>query len=207
MENLGAGENLPRKHEEVARALLDRGDTASWHYFLADASYEATPDADADTRERRWAARIRELERFTAAHGRWPRDKARDQPRTDETRLADWVRSERKKFAREGVDDAWGPSGVEYARYRLARIPGFRRSPVDDQWATTWTAWKDFVGQDSTCARLPRRDAGGAEAKLASWADHQRRLHRAQALRPDRLVQLRDFHIRLLPPDATHGRG
>lgn len=131
---------------------------------------------------RRWNLNLSDLDRFVAEHDRIPRRNSR-LPKgaisVEETRLHNWVRSQRRH--RHGL--------CPYQVERLWQVPHFSWDPLEDAWDRNVDNYLAFT---NTSRRHPSMaaPAGSSERQLGVWAANQRAAEKVLILPHHRIVQL-----------------
>ncbi|MET4781519.1 hypothetical protein ABIB56_001514 [Glaciihabitans sp. UYNi722] len=131
-----------------------------------------------------WFKNLNRLELFVAGEGRFPRENNRPSGRqisVEERQLAVWVRTERTA-ANLG-------RRCDFQLQRLACVPGYRETPLDDRWMARFLAYERSLASLGHPPVLSGNNPG--DRALAGWAAKQRMAHRSGTLgvRRQRLLQ------------------
>ncbi|MFC4431028.1 helicase associated domain-containing protein [Citricoccus alkalitolerans] len=163
-----------------------RGGPAPARLFLHDRPRPRPaylPDPD-----RRWRARLEELQRFLVAHQRRPHASEHDTNRDvgDEWALAHWLTMQRS-------EERLGRLAAHRARRLDQTLPSWR---IDDRALAAEAAWRlklvEVLRFHEAHGRLPRRSKSSSpeETVLASWIEGQHDRDRAGTLDPKRAFWL-----------------
>ncbi|GAA1681245.1 hypothetical protein GCM10010977_32340 [Citricoccus zhacaiensis] len=163
-----------------------RGGPAPARLFLHDRPRPrpaSMPDLD-----RRWRARLEELQRFLDTHQRRPHASEHDTKRCvgDEWSLAHWLTMQRSQ-------DHLGRLAEHRARRLDQTLPSWR---IDDRALAAEAAWRlklvEVLRFLNAQGRLPRRSKSASpdETVLASWIEGQRDRDRDGTLDPERAFWL-----------------
>jgi hypothetical protein len=145
--------------------------------------------SNTDQRALVWATRYGELVQHVNATGVMPKEYAApDDTHLTESRLAGWVRYQRRREAAEQL--------LSWQHTLLEQIPGFAWEPLDDQWGLWYAQLSAFFQAKGRVPRYRSPEAG--ERTLAAWVHKQRHLYRLGVLRADRVIALRQLPIRIV---------
>lgn len=188
----------PLQRLHAAYAELDKknpstlSDDERWslRYLHADLAEDARAGDRVPTRDRvtSWIRDLHDVEHFIDDHERSPRENNRrtsDEIDPVEQHLANWLRNQRRLALKSGH--------CAYQRDRLDLVPCYSESPLDQQWADNFDAYRAFLRAHNTVPLLSSNDAG--ERHLAAWAAKQRLRHRRGQLPVDRVSTLETLKI------------
>jgi hypothetical protein len=146
-------------------------------------------DTSSSRRLNDWVSTLLDVESFVNTHGVLPRENNRKAQEAEETRLAFWLRYQRRRGA---VGEL-----CSYQRLSLGALEGFRWAPADDVWNAHFDAYLRFLGRKQ---RAPRyRVDEPEERQLAAWAAKQRHRAKRGHLDETRIERLDTLPIRILP--------
>jgi hypothetical protein len=129
-----------------------------------------------------WVRNVLDLELFVARNYQLPRVNRRRAPAADpvERRLEQWLNYQ----TRPGTISRH----CSYQTDRLAIIPGYSATRLDDQWQARYDQYRTFLAGNRRAPAL--RSTDPAEKALANWAAKQRFRRRNESLTAHRAAAL-----------------
>lgn len=171
---------LHLKYADLAKRTkeaLSPDEGRSLRYYVAEMALQeigASVGRPAD-RVTAWAANLLELEEFVTRTGRLPRVNRRsgESATHAEVRLEQWLNFQ----TRPGTISRH----CSYQTDRLAIIPGYSASRLEDRWQVRYDQYREFLGEQRRVPAL--RSTDSFEKSLAGWGAKQR-LHRRNGSLP-----------------------
>lgn len=145
--------------------------------------------SDTNLRLTVWMKTLLEVEVYLDRHGVLPRENNRKPQDAEETRLAYWLRYQRRRAIAGDL--------CTYQRLSLDALDGFKWVPVDDAWDANFEAYEEFLQRERRAPRYRAPDP--EERRLAAWAAKQRYAAKRGRLDESRIDRLSILSIRILP--------
>jgi len=167
-----------------AQEALSTDERRSLRYYFAEMAIQKIGASVGRTSDRvtAWAANLLELEEFVWSTGRLPRVNRRYAGSGShvEVRLEQWLNYQTRP--------ATISRHCDYQTDRLAIIPGYSATRLDDQWQARYDQYRAFLADNRRAPAL--RSADPEEKALANWSAKQRLQRRNAVLTAHRAAAL-----------------
>ena len=173
-----------RALETLDSSQLKDDEKRSLRFFRVEQELRRSPEPLENTVDQvhTWVRNVLELELFVARNYQLPRVNRRREPAADpvERRLEQWLNYQTRP--------ATISRHCAYQTDRLAIIPGYSATRLDDQWQSRYDQYRAFLADNRRAPVL--RSADPAEKALANWAAKQRLQRRNAVLTAHRAATL-----------------
>jgi len=173
-----------RALETLDSSQLKDDEKRSLRFFRVEQELRRSPEPLENTVDQvhTWVRNVLELELFVARNYQLPRVNRRSETAADpvERRLEQWLNYQTRP--------ATISRHCAYQTDRLAIIPGYSATRLDDQWQSRYDQYRAFLADNRRAPVL--RSADPAEKALANWAAKQRLQRRNAVLTAHRAATL-----------------